>query len=374
MTMKTRTTRLLLIGGAVIAFGAGLAYAAVPGADNVINGCYEKRTGLLRVIDAEAGKKCLSFETPISWNQKGLKGDQGAQGPQGEKGEPGQPGADGVAGSPGIDGQDGADGAPGPPGEKGADGAAGPPGPPGADGQDGAPGPPGPPGPGLESFDELDGLPCTRNAQQGTIELGYDEEGFARSRCVVEEAPPAAQCADGQDNDGDADVDMADPGCNDANDDSESPDPPPPCVDDTANGTGDSAISLGTVSGDSGGKSPSVQRQATLCSGNDWWQVHVTEDDQSAFSAKYLSAHVTLQPTSGDPDLYVHCDSPTGQLIGSRTAPGLTVEVMDVRSDDDLFSDDTFDIFIRVYGFTTPTAYTLTVTGNTLAPTQNCDP
>jgi hypothetical protein len=30
-----------------------------------------------RVIDKEAGKNCLSFETPINWNQHGLKGDPG---------------------------------------------------------------------------------------------------------------------------------------------------------------------------------------------------------------------------------------------------------------------------------------------------------
>lgn len=40
--------------------------------------------------------------------------------------------------------------------------------------------------------------------------------------------PPAAQCADGLDNDADGKIDLADPGCTDAADNSESPDPPPP--------------------------------------------------------------------------------------------------------------------------------------------------
>jgi uncharacterized protein YjbI with pentapeptide repeats len=75
MTVKTRAKRLLLIGGAVVALGTGFAYAAIPGADAVINGCYEKRTGLLRVIDAEAGKKCTQWETPISWSQQYLAGE-----------------------------------------------------------------------------------------------------------------------------------------------------------------------------------------------------------------------------------------------------------------------------------------------------------
>jgi hypothetical protein len=75
MTMRTRATRLLLLGGAIVAFGAGLAYAAIPGTDAVINGCYEKRTGLLRVIDAEAGKKCTQWETPITWSQQYVAGE-----------------------------------------------------------------------------------------------------------------------------------------------------------------------------------------------------------------------------------------------------------------------------------------------------------
>lgn len=40
--------------------------------------------------------------------------------------------------------------------------------------------------------------------------------------------PPAAQCADGADNDADGKVDLDDPGCTDSADDSESPDPSPP--------------------------------------------------------------------------------------------------------------------------------------------------
>jgi hypothetical protein len=74
MTTRTRGIRLLLICGSVVALGAGFAYAAIPGSNGVINACYEKRTGLLRVIDAEAGKRCLSFESPISWNQQGAGG------------------------------------------------------------------------------------------------------------------------------------------------------------------------------------------------------------------------------------------------------------------------------------------------------------
>ena len=59
---------------------AGAAFATIPGSDGVVSGCYEKRTGNLRVIDAEAGRKCLSVETPISWNQRGERGATGDAG------------------------------------------------------------------------------------------------------------------------------------------------------------------------------------------------------------------------------------------------------------------------------------------------------
>lgn len=44
------------------------------------------------MIDAETGKKCLSFETPISWNQAGLKGPMGDKGPNGRQGAGGRQG------------------------------------------------------------------------------------------------------------------------------------------------------------------------------------------------------------------------------------------------------------------------------------------
>jgi Collagen triple helix repeat (20 copies) len=138
LTARTRAKRVLLIGGVFVVFGAGLAYAAIPGADGTINGCYEKRTGLLRVIDAEAGKKCLSIETPISWNQKGLKGDQGSQGLQGQRGLQGEQGVPGAEGERGPQGEPGVDGERGPQGERGLQGVQGERGPQGAQGPPGA--------------------------------------------------------------------------------------------------------------------------------------------------------------------------------------------------------------------------------------------
>lgn len=89
---------------------AAAAYATIPGSSGAINGCYEKRTGIVRVIDAEAGKSCLSFETPISWNQRGEKGDPGPQGPAGVAGADGAPGPQGLKGEAGEPGPPGAPG------------------------------------------------------------------------------------------------------------------------------------------------------------------------------------------------------------------------------------------------------------------------
>jgi hypothetical protein len=98
MMRKRLSQRALILGATAlaVAVSGGVAYATIPASTGVINGCYEKRTGILRVIDAEASKTCMSFETPISWNQRGLKGDQGLQGLQGQKGEKGDKGDPGT--------------------------------------------------------------------------------------------------------------------------------------------------------------------------------------------------------------------------------------------------------------------------------------
>jgi Collagen triple helix repeat (20 copies) len=62
------------------------------------------------VIDAEAGKRCLSFETAISWNHGGTAGPQGPmgdKGPTGDKGPQGDPGERGPVGDKGPQGDPG---------------------------------------------------------------------------------------------------------------------------------------------------------------------------------------------------------------------------------------------------------------------------
>src|SRR2546421_8828021 len=88
--MTRRRLGIALLIGVALSVGGGIAYAAIPSGDGTISGCAEKRTGILRVIDVEAGKQCLSaFENPIAWN---------ARGPQGLKGDKGDKGDTGAAG------------------------------------------------------------------------------------------------------------------------------------------------------------------------------------------------------------------------------------------------------------------------------------
>jgi hypothetical protein len=108
-----RGRRFLVCAAVVVgmAVGGAVANGAIPTSNTgAINGCYEKRTGLLRVVDAEAAKTCLSFEIPISWNERGQQGVQGIEGPSGPKGDRGDTGATGPQGDRGPQGEQGPQG------------------------------------------------------------------------------------------------------------------------------------------------------------------------------------------------------------------------------------------------------------------------
>ncbi len=152
MTIKARASRLLLIGSTFVAFGAGLAYAAIPDAGDVIHGCFKTVAGTLRVIDPDEGETCKQNETALDWNQQGLRGDKGdpgaagatgAKGDKGEQGLQGETGAKGETGTAGPQGPQGEPGPQGPQGELGPKGDKGDAGPAGADGAPGAQGLPG---------------------------------------------------------------------------------------------------------------------------------------------------------------------------------------------------------------------------------------
>ena len=97
------------LAGALVGVGGSVAVAAFTGADGdgVIRGCFEKNTGVLRIVE---GGVCLRGETPISWNQQGVQGEAGAPGaagPQGPRGFDGYQGPTGATGSTGPAGPQG---------------------------------------------------------------------------------------------------------------------------------------------------------------------------------------------------------------------------------------------------------------------------
>ena len=138
-----------LLAGAVVGsiVAGGAAFAAIPDSSGVINGCYQKNVGNLRVIDPGSGDKCRPSEIPISWSQTGPKGATGATGATGPQGPKGDTGATGPIGPQGLKGDTGATGATGPTGATGATGPAGATGATGAQGPKGDTGPQGIPGP-----------------------------------------------------------------------------------------------------------------------------------------------------------------------------------------------------------------------------------
>src|SRR5215218_3887043 len=75
-----KRTRVLFLGTvAAAAAASAVAWAAIPGADGTISGCY-RAGGHLRVVDSATGQTCRSDEKSLVWNQKGPAGPAGAPG------------------------------------------------------------------------------------------------------------------------------------------------------------------------------------------------------------------------------------------------------------------------------------------------------
>lgn len=121
-----KQNRISAAAGAVIAtaLAGGIAWATTQVSGNVIHGCYDKNSGVLRVVSVEGA--CRPSELAIAWNQTG---PQGLQGPKGDKGDTGATGPRGPEGPQGLQGQKGDTGDPGPRGPQGDRGPEGPEGP-----------------------------------------------------------------------------------------------------------------------------------------------------------------------------------------------------------------------------------------------------
>jgi hypothetical protein len=98
---------------------AGLASATIP-SNNVIDACYSKSGGSLRVIDGTV-TKCGKSETSLAWNVQGVKGDKGDTG---DTGPAGPAGPAGPTGPQGPQGEEGPQGVQGPQGEQGPAGTS----------------------------------------------------------------------------------------------------------------------------------------------------------------------------------------------------------------------------------------------------------
>jgi hypothetical protein len=145
---------------AIPLFGTSNAGAAIPDENGAYHGCYNTKTGALRIIDS-ATTKCEKDEAGIQWQRQvspdgaqiptvaapALPGPPGAAGPAGPPGATGLQGPIGPAGQTGAVGPAGPHGLQGPAGPTGPTGPAGPQGPQGPIGATGPTGPAGPQGP-----------------------------------------------------------------------------------------------------------------------------------------------------------------------------------------------------------------------------------
>ncbi len=129
MTRRTSLVLAAAAGALATALVGGMAWAAIPSDGGVIQGCYLKVTGSLRVIDTAKGQKCLpTVEAPLSWSVQGPAGAPGSPGPTGQAGAKGDKGEQGEKGEQGLQGIQGIQGIQGPPGERGLTGSPGDPG------------------------------------------------------------------------------------------------------------------------------------------------------------------------------------------------------------------------------------------------------
>jgi hypothetical protein len=122
ITRVARARRASVIAVSAIIAVAGVAAATIP-SNNVIDACYSRSGGSLRVIDGTV-TKCGKSETSLAWNVQGIKGDTGATGATGPQGPAGPQGPTGATGATGPQGATGAQGPAGPAGPAGAAGSA----------------------------------------------------------------------------------------------------------------------------------------------------------------------------------------------------------------------------------------------------------
>jgi hypothetical protein len=193
---RKRLFGTLVVTSVLVVVVAGTVASAHDSDDGSIHGCYEKKSGRLRIAD---DRRCSDDEWKVSWNERGRRGETGPRGsagpagPAGIKGEPGPKGDRGPAGPLGTPGPAGAAGPAGPAGEPGEQGVVGPDGPPGPEGATGPRGPAGPPGtegpPGPEGARGPAGISGFEMVTARVPGDGFNSEGQKRA---------SAQCPNGK--------------------------------------------------------------------------------------------------------------------------------------------------------------------------------
>lgn len=76
--MRIMKKLIALLAGLILVVLGGIAYASIPSAEGVINGCYKASNpdaGAVIVIDSE--ESCPSGYTSLNWNQSGPQGEPG---------------------------------------------------------------------------------------------------------------------------------------------------------------------------------------------------------------------------------------------------------------------------------------------------------
>lgn len=86
--------KVTVVMGMILAM---MAIIEFPCYGKVMNGCYHKINGQLRIVNGAAN--CDSIEVFIQWNEDGPAGPQGIQGTQGPQGPKGDQGIQGIPGT-----------------------------------------------------------------------------------------------------------------------------------------------------------------------------------------------------------------------------------------------------------------------------------
>ena len=164
-TKARRRAGVICVAAGLVVASSTWAVAAIPSkTTGEITGCYNLRTGVLRVIDIEAEQQCTGKEARLTWSQEGPQGPQGIRGETGPQGPQGVQGVQGAAGEKGDTGPQGDQGEPGKQGDVGPQGEVGP---------QGVEGPEGPAGV-LGALGDLNGVACLENTPDaGAVRVEY---------------------------------------------------------------------------------------------------------------------------------------------------------------------------------------------------------